>query len=277
MKAIAALLLPSSAFAFTSSEILRTSSSTSMPMADEVTSVPASKSSAVDDLKSLASDLNPVIGFWDPLSLTEGNFWEQGEEATVGFLRQAEIKHGRVAMAAFVGYCVQSNWVFPWAQTLAGATHPSPNLSPEQQWDAIPANAKWQIIAVIGFLELWDECGGGGEKKHYMRGGKPGDYPSFQSFRDDVHFVFDLYDPFGFHKKMSDERKERGRIVEINNGRLAMLGIFGFLSADKIEGSVPALNDIAIPYDGDIMAPFAADGTFFAKATDAVEAVAGAL
>ena len=42
-----------------------------------------------------------------------------------------------------------------------------------------------------------------------------------------------------------------------------MLGIFSFLSADKIVGSVPALNDIAIPYDGNVMVPFISDGSFF--------------
>jgi len=51
--------------------------------------------------------------------------------------------------------------------------------------------------------------------------------------------------------------------MEINNGRLAMLGIFGFLSADKVEGSVPLLKGIAKQYDGDIMAPFSADFTLF--------------
>ena len=64
-------------------------------------------------------------------------------------------------MFAFVGYIVQSNFVFPWPQTLAGAPHPSVDLAPEAQWDAVPVGAKWQIFAVISALELWDECGGG--------------------------------------------------------------------------------------------------------------------
>lgn len=158
-------------------------------------------------------------------------------------------------MFAFVGYIVQSNVVFPWAQTLSGAAHPSADLSPEAQWDAVPSGAKWQIFAVISALELWDECGGG-YLPHYTQGRKPGQYPAFDLFRDNVHPVLNLYDPFGFNKNMSEETKERRLIAEINNGRLAQLGIFGFLSADAIPGSVPALSGIAIPYSGNPMIPF---------------------
>mmetsp|Transcript_17477 Transcript_17477/g.26119 ORF Transcript_17477/g.26119 Transcript_17477/m.26119 type:complete len:250 (+) Transcript_17477:462-1211(+) len=215
------------------------------------------------DLEALATSLNPTVGYYDPLSLADKDFWGKGNEATIGFLRQSEIKHGRIAMFAFVGYIVQSNFVLPWAQTLAGAAHPSADLSPEAQWDAVPVGAKWQIFAVISALELWDECGGGGALPHYMDGRKPGQYPPFTLFRDNVHFVLDLYDPFGFGKNMSEETKERRLRAELNNGRLAQLGIFGFLCADTIPGSVPALSGIAIPYAGEVMQPFQGQFSYF--------------
>jgi len=215
-----------------------------------------------DELVAIASKANPILNYWDPLGLADAEFWNQSNEATIGFLRHAEIKHARVAMAAFVGYCVQSNFVFPWAQTLAGDPHPSIDLSPEQQWDAVPAGAKWQIFTVISALEVWDECGGG-NMPHYMSGRQPGKYPSFQLFSDTVHPVLNLYDPFNLNKKMTEEKKEKRLVMEINNGRLAMLGIFGFLAADKVEGSVPALKAIAIPYSGDVMVPFEGQFSYF--------------
>ena len=59
------------------------------------------------DLEALAEKCNPIVKFYDPLNLAEQNFWGKGNEATIGFLRQSEIKHGRIAMFAFVGYIVQ--------------------------------------------------------------------------------------------------------------------------------------------------------------------------
>jgi len=273
MKLSAAILstILASASAFAPSQPVKVLSTLSMaeekaPASEKKKAAAPAAAVAVDSkaaLAILAEEANPVVKFYDPLSLADADFWGQGTDATIGFLRHAEIKHSRVAMAAFVGYCVQSNYHFPRAQTLAGAPHPAVSLGPEAQWDATPANAKWQIITVIGLLEAWDECGGGGAVPHYMRGRQPGKYPTFANFRDQVHFVLDLYDPFGLFGKMKDEQKERRLVMEINNGRLAMLGIFGFLSADKVEGSVPLLKGIAKQYDGNIMVPFSADFTVF--------------
>ncbi|CAB9522142.1 chloroplastic [Seminavis robusta] len=214
------------------------------------------------DLEAIAAKANPTLKFYDPLNLADKDFWGFGNEATIGFLRHSEIKHGRIAMFAFVGYCVQSNFVLPWPQTLAGAAHPAVSLGPEAQWDAVPVGAKWQIFAVISALELWDECGGG-SLPHYMKGRQPGKYPSFQPFRDSVHPVLDLYDPFGFNKNMSPETKERRLISELNNGRLAQIGIFGFLCADTVPGSVPVLAPIAKAYAGNPMIPFEGQFSYF--------------
>lgn len=54
------------------------------------------------DLQGLAKDLNPLVGYFDPLGLTDAAFWGQSDDFTIGFLRQAEVKHGRVAMAALL-------------------------------------------------------------------------------------------------------------------------------------------------------------------------------
>jgi hypothetical protein len=196
------------------------------------------------------------------LNLVDAGFWGFSEEQTIGWLRHSEIKHGRVAMAAFVGYCVQSNFHFPWAMTMDGTPYPSTDLSPPEQWDALPFAAKLQIVLFVGFLEFYSELapieGTTSFGAHYTNGGQPGKFPDF----DDVpHPVpLNLYDPFGFSKKMTDEKKEKRLVAEINNGRLAQLGIFGFLCEATIPGSVPGLSGIVSSYSGEVMAPF--EGNF---------------
>ena len=45
------------------------------------------------DLEALAKELNPTIGFYDPLNLSDAEFWGDSNEASIGFLRHAEIKY----------------------------------------------------------------------------------------------------------------------------------------------------------------------------------------
>jgi len=213
---------------------------------------------------TLSEALNPNIGFWDPLGLADQEFWGQSNEATIGFLRHAEIKHGRVAMAAFVGYCVQANGLrFPWT--------PYPGfedgLTPPEQWDAIPPAGKLQILFTIGILEVVGETPQKGGEAHYMKGGKPGYFPPLKDAVGIPHPVpLNLYDPFGWFDGMDEATKERRLQMEINNGRLAQLGIFSIVCASR-DLIVPGLNDVIPYYSGEYMGPFSEgdSGLFFVE------------
>lgn len=207
------------------------------------------------DLEALAKELNPVVGFWDPLKLADKTFWGTSNEATIGFLREAEIKHGRIAMAGFVGFIVHSNDIRTQGDGIA-ASIPT-GLSAPAVWDALPEIAKWQIILFVGVMETLREnkavLAGDGQT-HYMKGGKPGYFPTFDMVPHPV--PLNLYDPFGVTKKFSEEKKATLRLKEINNGRLAMIGLFGFLSEESVPGSVPLLKGVVPEYAGQVMAPF---------------------
>ena len=119
------------------------------------------------DLIRLADEQQIPMGFWDPLNLAEADFWNQGNAATIGWLRHSEIKHGRIAMFAFVGFVAQANGIhFPWALNAEGVSFGDISAAggPYEQWDALPTSAKLQIFGAIFVLEAL------GEKlpTHYM-------------------------------------------------------------------------------------------------------------
>jgi len=184
-------------------------------------------------------------------------------------------------MAGFIGYIVHENGIrWPWPLVGSDPTYSAfEGLSAPEVWDKTPFEAKLQIILFVGFLEAWSETKFVLEndgQKHYMRGGKPGYFPSFD-LGDPAktpgplgwgvaHPVpFNLFDPLNISKNRTPEEKERGLLIELNNGRAAMLGLFAFVSEASMPGAVPGLGKLIKSYDGDVMAPFAPDldlGTF---------------
>jgi hypothetical protein len=159
---------------------------------------------------------------WDPLSLGE-----QGSDQTLAWFRHAELKHGRAAMLASVGYLVQVNHVhFP------GMLSVSKNVSfaelaqlhPYEAWEATPVEGKLQIALTALILELRAESQS--PEGHYMRGGTPGD----------LRFLKVLPE-----FKLSDDEYARRQLAELKNGRAAMLFLASLIAANNIPGSVPAL------------------------------------
>jgi len=172
-------------------------------------------------------------------------------------------------MAAFVGFTVQSLGIhWPWNIEGIGATAKSfGEISaaggPGDQWDAVSFEGKMQILSFVFLMEFLSESKYVLEKsgmKHYMRGGKPGAFPSIKDIIPHP-IPFELFDPFGLQSKMTPERKESALLAELNNGRLAMIGIIGLESVSK-GMIVPGLDSLPIaPYAGEYMKPFA-DFTF---------------
>lgn len=166
---------------------------------------------------------NP-LNIGEPDAFAEANgILPYSDEEFIAWFRHAEIKHGRVAMAAFVGFLVQSNVCFPW-DIAKGVSHADIFAAggPGAQWDALSTTAKFQIFTFIFILEAIGESSYALEKrgaKHYMRGGKPGYFPSLKAEGVLPHPVpLDLFDPFGLTKKLTPEQKATKLLAEINNG-----------------------------------------------------------
>ncbi|CAE7832187.1 FCPB [Symbiodinium sp. CCMP2592] len=148
--------------------------------------------------------VQPPVGFWDPVGYTR-----DGSVETFKRRRETEIKHGRVAMYATMGYIVPEYFKWP------GFLSPSLGLKFSDVPNGLAAISKvpgagWaQIVAFAGYYELFV----------YKYSGTPGDYgwkPITSA------------DPEGLKKKLS---------AELANGRLAMMAIIGMFFQDGLTGS----------------------------------------
>lgn len=172
-----------------------------------------------------------------------------GSDATLRWFRHAELKHGRVAMAAMVGFLVHINHIhFPgMLSTTYGISFESlSNMGPFDAWNAIPLLGQIQILWTIAGLEHASESLN--PQGHYMKTGTPGD----------IKFLKKFYWGLGA-SKLSPAELAKKRESELKNGRLAMIGIASVCSAMAIPGSVPLLTGAPVLTGAAFALPF---GTF---------------
>lgn len=132
-------------------------------------------------------------GFWDPLELTKDI-----DQATFDRYRLCELKHGRIAQLAVIGYVVPEFYRFPGeiAPGIKFADVPNGVAA----LDTIPSLGWAQIFFLIGAVDYW---------------GFLGNFP-------------------GGMKKFDDEElADKRALQELQHGRLAMLAVLELLRHDS--------------------------------------------
>eukprot|EP00612_Vaucheria_litorea_P005946 CAMPEP_0171461536 /NCGR_PEP_ID=MMETSP0945-20130129/5943_1 /TAXON_ID=109269 /ORGANISM="Vaucheria litorea, Strain CCMP2940" /LENGTH=172 /DNA_ID=CAMNT_0011987899 /DNA_START=332 /DNA_END=850 /DNA_ORIENTATION=+ len=129
----------------------------------------------------------------------------------VEYLRESELKHGRVAMLAVVGFIVSEIIHLP------GAAYQASN--PVDAVSMVGAQPMLQIFAFCGFLESVFHKGKMTIEDMHANGQVPGEFG---------------FDPLGVSKDPAKEAKYK--LSEIKNGRLAMLAISGLIHQSLITG-----------------------------------------
>lgn len=180
---------------------------------------PSKVSSGSTSLKA-AEDMPGVtmpVKFFDPLGLASLS------EHSLRWFRASELKHCRIAMLATTGYLVQAAGIhFPGMLSHDVSFESLSSLKPLDAWQAVPAEGQAQIIGTMFFAEFFTEA----KSPHYTKGG---DYPGI------------VFPPIDFAP--TDPAKLRAQQDrELNNGRLAMIGIMSFIAQANVPGSVPLLD-----------------------------------
>eukprot|EP00567_Pseudictyota_dubia_P017399 CAMPEP_0197447688 /NCGR_PEP_ID=MMETSP1175-20131217/14277_1 /TAXON_ID=1003142 /ORGANISM="Triceratium dubium, Strain CCMP147" /LENGTH=213 /DNA_ID=CAMNT_0042979127 /DNA_START=25 /DNA_END=666 /DNA_ORIENTATION=- len=179
---------------------------------------PARVGKASTALNSFEDELGaqPPLGFFDPLGLVA-----DGNEQKFARLRFVEIKHGRIAMLAFLGNILPRAGVHFGGDLSYGHPFDSyPNgLAAIYGENAIPQAGWLQIVAFIGWLELF-------VMKDSANGAEPGEFiGDFRNGPTGIDFGWDMF---------NDEQKYQKRAIELNNGRAAMMGILGLTVHEKL-------------------------------------------
>jgi hypothetical protein len=145
------------------------------------------------------------LGYFDPLCLTK-----YSDEADFKKWRDSELKHGRIAMMAVLGHIVTTAGVrLPGLETVPAGLGAffGPN--------SVGGGRFAEVFLTIGLLEM-----------------------GFTIRQDEIEKVH-------LEKsKWSEKTIATKKTIEINNGRAAMMGIFGLITHELIDGNPYVLNSL---------------------------------
>lgn len=141
----------------------------------------------------------PIVDKWDPLNLASS-------DAKMERYTAVEIKHGRVAMIACLGYALPEFFHFPGCEGFENGLG---------AFSTLPIEGWVQLIAFIGAHEVLVKPRAGGLGS------------------------FDLGLGTELLEGISEDELDRRQTVERNNGRLAMIGIWGIVVQEYMFSKTP--------------------------------------
>lgn len=189
------------------------------------------------------------LGFFDPAGFCAddaGSILPQSKQLTEGrvrFYREAEVKHCRVAMLAAVGFPIAEQF-----HPLFGGNIDLPSYIAFQEtplqtfWPAVlVAIAVPEVLSIFTFQSpLMDTLTRTFGPEFESSFGPADRQPwAINVWKDREAGDFG-WDPLGFKPKDPAALRDM-QTKELNNGRLAMIGVIGLMAAENIPGSVPAM------------------------------------
>uniref|UniRef100_A0A7S0NX01 Uncharacterized protein n=1 Tax=Calcidiscus leptoporus TaxID=127549 RepID=A0A7S0NX01_9EUKA len=152
-------------------------------------------------IDGLVGDSLPFSGIFDPLG-----FSTKADAKKMAWYREAELKHGRIAMLASLGMITAEKW----HPLFGGKNSGNPLVAISQ----VPKLGWMQVILFIGFMEAISTLNM--ERDDY----EPGNF--LGSAQWETTEVWDDY-----------------QLRELNNGRLAMFASLGMIAGSAITGKGP--------------------------------------
>jgi len=162
------------------------------------------------------------LGFFDPLGFTTDI-----SEGKLYFYREVEVKHGRVAMLASLGFIVGEQFHPLWGGNVDVPSYIAFQETPLQAfWPAVVAAiAIPEVFSVFDFNNpLQDQKWEDGQKEKSFWTMKTKREPGDMNF-----------DPLGLKPKLPADLKEM-QTKELNNGRLAMIAAAGMVAQELASG-----------------------------------------